>query len=140
MGAKILVVEDEPTNRLVLQGILRKLGHQATLVTNGREALAALAQARFDLVLLDVRMPEMDGHETVRALRAPDSPALDPNTVVIALTANATADERARCLASGMDDFLTKPVIIATLDQTLTAWQQRGWQRISPHCSENRRE
>ncbi len=120
--ARILVAEDEMTNQIVLRGILRKLGYQATMVNNGKEALAALAQQPFDLVLMDLRMPVMDGYEATVAIRGEQSAALNPQIPILALTADAIAHEREICLQAGMNGFLTKPIDIESLGQALSQW------------------
>jgi CheY-like chemotaxis protein len=100
-------------NQTIIDAMLRQLGHRITLVGNGREALEALAHADFDLVLMDCNMPEMDGLEATRRLRAGDT--RNAAIPIIALTANAMDGDRERCLAAGMDDFIAKPVSMATL-------------------------
>ncbi len=107
----ILLAEDNPTNRDLCLHLLAELGWEADTVANGRDALQTIsaAQPPYDLVLMDVRMPEMDGYETSLRLinRFPD-PASRPR--IIAVTANALLGDRARCLAAGMDDYLSKPL------------------------------
>jgi CheY-like chemotaxis protein len=95
--------------------MLRQLGHSITVVGNGRDALSALAQDHFDLVLMDCNMPVLDGLEATRMLRAGASGVRDAHIPVIALTANAMDGDREQCLAAGMNDFLAKPVSIASL-------------------------
>jgi signal transduction histidine kinase/CheY-like chemotaxis protein len=113
----ILVAEDNMVNQTIVDAMLRQLGHRATLVGTGREALEALASADFDLVLMDCNMPEMDGMEATRRLRK--GGARDPRIPVIALTANAMDGDRERCLAAGMDDFVSKPVTISELRKAI---------------------
>jgi signal transduction histidine kinase/CheY-like chemotaxis protein len=120
--ACILVADDEPTNQIVLRKILEKLGHRVLLAANGREAIEILARHHCDLVLMDVRMPDMNGHQAARAIRAQDSIALDPGVPIIALTAEAVTGERESALAAGMDDFLTKPIEIAQLADAIGRW------------------
>jgi signal transduction histidine kinase/ActR/RegA family two-component response regulator len=115
----VLVAEDNFVNQAIVEAMLRSLGHRATIAANGREALAALASEDFDLVLMDCNMPELDGIEATRQLRAGRSGARDPGIPVIALTANAMDGDREACLAAGMDGFLSKPVAIATLRQAI---------------------
>lgn len=115
--ADILLVEDNPVNQLVAKGMLSKLGCAVTVAAHGAEALSQLEQHRFDLVLMDCNMPVMDGYEASRQIRRsgrwPDLP-------IIALTANAMPEERERCRAAGMSDYLAKPFrreeLIALLD------------------------
>ena len=115
----VLVAEDNAVNQAVVAAMLKSLGHRATLVANGREALEALARDDFDLVLMDCNMPEIDGLEATRRLRAGSSAARDARIPVIALTANAMDGDRETCLAAGMDDFVAKPVTISTLRQVI---------------------
>ena len=113
----ILVAEDNAVNQTIIDAMLRKLGHQITMVGTGGEALAALASTDFDLVLMDCNMPEMDGIEATQRLRA--GGVRDSRIPVIALTANAMEGDRERCLAAGMDDFVAKPVTIAELRKAI---------------------
>ncbi|HND55433.1 MAG TPA: response regulator, partial [Pirellulaceae bacterium] len=101
-GARVLVVEDNIVNQEVALGMLRDLGLRADAVGDGREALEALRTLPYDLVLMDMRMPELDGPDAARRIRAADSVALNPNIPIIAMTANALPSDRQRCLASGM--------------------------------------
>jgi CheY-like chemotaxis protein len=121
-NAFILVADDEPTNQVVMKKVLERLGHRVILASSGRKAVDILAQQACDLVLMDVRMPEMDGHQAAKAIRAADSSALDPAVPIIALTAGTLADERDLALESGMDDLLTKPIDIASLGETIQRW------------------
>ncbi|MBA5708315.1 response regulator [Pseudomonas fulva] len=104
--ARILLVEDNPVNQLVAKGMLAKLGCQVELATQGVEALARLEEQAFDLVLMDCNMPVMDGYEATRRIR---QRGRWPGLPVVALTANAMPEERERCRAAGMDDYLAKP-------------------------------
>jgi len=115
----VLVVEDNLVNQTIIEAMLRQLGHDITIAGNGREALDALAQDDFDLVLMDCNMPEMDGITATRLLRAGANRVRDANVSVIALTANAMDGDRELCLAAGMNDFLAKPVTIAALRQAI---------------------
>jgi signal transduction histidine kinase/CheY-like chemotaxis protein len=111
----ILVAEDNAVNQTIIEAMLRQLGHSIRMVGTGRAALQTLERESFDLVLMDCNMPEMDGLEATRELRA-GAAGLEGTTVpVIALTANAMDGDRERCLAAGMNDFLAKPVTIAAL-------------------------
>ncbi len=107
-GRPILVAEDHPVNQRHLQRTLERLGYLPTIVGNGREALAALAREAFDLVLLDLQMPELDGFATIAALR--EREANGRRTPVLAVTAHALRGDRERCLAAGMDGYLIKPL------------------------------
>ena len=117
---RVLVVEDNHVNQLVATGMLTALGHTADTADDGLAALAALERAAYDLVLMDVQMPRMDGYEATRATRAREGDG--ERTLIIAMTANAVAGERERCLAAGMDDFLTKPVDLDQLTRVLAGW------------------
>jgi CheY-like chemotaxis protein len=116
---RILVAEDHPMNRRVMLGLLEHLGYGAEVAGNGREALEALARRRYDVVLMDVQMPEMDGLETTRRIRR-QLPA-DRQPRIFALTAHAMPGDRERCLEAGMDGYLSKPVQIAALEAALEA-------------------
>lgn len=104
----ILVAEDSPINAKVITTFLRQDGHRVDHVENGRLALEAMQQHPYDLVLMDMRMPELDGLETTRRWRAQETD--DRHVPIIALTANATTEDKNTCLAAGMDEFLSKPV------------------------------
>jgi PAS domain S-box-containing protein len=106
---RLLVAEDNPVNQKLMVQLLRKLGHQPVLAANGRAALDALAGAPFDAVLMDVQMPEMDGLEATRSLRAAEA-GTGRHLPVIAMTAHAMKGDRERCLEAGMDDYLSKPI------------------------------
>ena len=120
---RVLCAEDFPTNQIIIRMMLQDLGHQAEIVDNGLLALEACARNRYDVILMDGRMPELDGESATRAIRAgglPAAPVLDRELMIIALTANASAEDRARYLAAGMDDFLSKPIDEGALHQQLS--------------------
>ncbi|WLI90223.1 two-component regulator propeller domain-containing protein [Massilia sp. R2A-15] len=120
---RVLCAEDFPTNQIIIRMMLQELGHQADIVDNGQLALAACARTRYDLILMDGRMPELDGASATRIIRAggpPEAPVRDRDLMIIALTANASEEDRARYLASGMDDFLSKPIDEAALHDQLS--------------------
>jgi PAS domain S-box-containing protein len=123
---RILLVEDNITNQQVALTILEKLGYAADSVFNGIEALEALKKKSYQLVLMDCQMPEMDGYEATRRLRAMEdnqtSEELSPHLPVIAMTAHAMKGDREKCFEAGMDDYLTKPVDPLILTQTLEKW------------------
>ncbi len=123
--ARILLAEDNITNQQVAQGILKKLGLAADAVANGREAIDALKTLPYDLVLMDVQMPEMDGMEATRHIRNPLSAMTNRHIPIIAMTAHAMQGDKERCLEAGMNDYVTKPVSIQALAKTLEKWLPR---------------
>jgi two-component system, sensor histidine kinase and response regulator len=106
---QILLAEDNPVNQQVVVRLLEKRGHFATVVGDGREALAALKKSRFDLVLMDVQMPGMDGLQATAAIRNEEK-STGAHLPIIALTAHAMAEDRQRCLVAGMDAYISKPI------------------------------
>jgi PAS domain S-box-containing protein len=130
---KVLCAEDGHTNRVIVQAFVQGLGHDVVFVENGLQAVQRCAEESFDLILMDGRMPVMDGLAAARAIRAggiEDTWVLDPEIWMIALTANATGNDRDLCLAAGMDDFLSKPVderlLAQALHRAVAALRQRG--------------
>jgi PAS domain S-box-containing protein len=121
-SARILLAEDNITNQQVALGILRKLGMRADAVANGAEAIHSLESIPYDLVLMDMQMPEMDGMEASRLIRDPQSAVLNHAIPVIAMTANALRGDRERALDSGMNDYVTKPVSPTALVEALDRW------------------
>ncbi len=120
LQGRVLLVEDNLLNQRIAGVMLNRLGCECVVAGNGREALDLLHRTNFDVILMDMQMPIMDGVETARRIRASDQPyALTP---IIAMTANALSDDRQRCLDAGMNDFLPKPVTLATLSQKLAAF------------------
>ncbi|WP_305043961.1 PAS domain S-box protein [Geoalkalibacter sp.] len=119
---RVLVVEDNRTNQRVALGLLEKLGVTVELATNGIEALKLLQTLPCDLVLMDVQMPEMDGFEATRAIRDPRARVLNPQVPIVAMTAHAMQGDRERCLAAGMNDYLSKPLSARALDAVLKRW------------------
>ena len=120
---EILVAEDYPTNQIIIRSVLEDMGHGAHVVENGLEALAALSHRGYDMVLMDGRMPEMDGITATRWIRAgglPGEPVLQPDLPIVALTANASEEDRQHYLSSGMDAFLSKPIDEAELHAVLS--------------------
>ena len=115
---QVLVAEDNQVNQLVATRIFEKLGHQVTVVNNGREALAAVQAGKFDLIAMDVQMPEMDGLDATRAIRAVER-AAGTHIPIIAMTAHAMKGDRERCLAAGMDGYTSKPIRIRDLEQAI---------------------
>ncbi len=120
--ARILLVEDNLINQQVARGFLKKLGIQCETAGNGHEAIAALEKRPFDLVLMDIQMPEMDGITATTVIRNPSSPVLRHDIPIIAMTAHAMHGDRERFLSCGMNDYLTKPVNIQELSSALLRW------------------
>jgi|GEM_PF-777244 len=112
--SRLLLVEDNPINQLVATGLLEDMGLSCDIAENGQEALnllqAVSPDTPYPLILMDCQMPEMDGYETTRQIRASNAGARHKNIVIIAMTANAMAGDREKCLASGMDDYISKPI------------------------------
>ena len=123
---RVLLVEDNLINQEVMIAILKNLGVNVDVANDGVEALTVLARsqsARFDLMLMDCQMPNMDGYEATRRIRAGDAGELFSTTPIIALTANTMNSEREKCLDAGMNDYLTKPVDTDTLKLILAKYQ-----------------
>jgi signal transduction histidine kinase/ligand-binding sensor domain-containing protein/CheY-like chemotaxis protein len=138
---KVLCAEDFPTNQIIIRMMLEDLGHKVDIAANGALAVRACALTRYDLILMDGRMPEMDGASATRMIRSggtEDAPVRDQELMIIALTANASEEDRSRYLASGMDDFLTKPIdedkLHFQLSRAIERQLQRGLQlpRMEP--------
>ena len=121
----VLVVEDDSTNQMIVCGMLHSAGYQTSTATDGQQALQALSEHTYDVVLTDWQMPEMDGLELTRLLRAGVAGRYGTLVPVIGLTANAFTEDRAACLAAGMNDYLTKPVLMASLLAAIDRWTAR---------------
>jgi PAS domain S-box-containing protein len=119
---RILVADDNPTNQQVALAMLERQGYRADTVANGVEAIRALTQMQYDLVFMDVQMPEMDGLEATRRIREPSSKVKNPQVPIIAMTAHAMHGDQAQCLAAGMNDYITKPVQTSALHSVLSRW------------------
>jgi two-component system sensor histidine kinase/response regulator len=119
---RVLLAEDNPINQKVALAMLENLGYRADAVGNGLEALAALSSRTYDLVLMDIQMPEMDGLEATGRVRAPDSSVRDHGIAIVALTAAAMKGDRDKCVAAGMNDYLTKPLRPEELGQMIERW------------------
>ncbi len=119
---RILLVEDNTTNRIVCLEILGKLGYRAEAVPSGQGAIEAMRKLSYDLVLMDCQMPEMDGFEATRLIRSGESGVLNPAVPIIALTAHAMKGDRERCLVAGMNDYLAKPIQPEELAGALERW------------------
>ncbi len=121
---KVLVAEDNTVNQMVMQRLLHKRGHEVTIASSGRAALEAFESQRFDLIFMDVQMPELDGLEATRAIRQRE--AAPKRIPIVALTAHAMSGDRERCLAAGMDGYMTKPVNPTELDEVLERYASGG--------------
>jgi len=121
----VLVVEDDPTNQMIVCNMLHGAGFRSSSATNGAQALALLSHQTYDVVLMDWQMPDLDGLEVTRLLRAGVAGRFAQVVPIIALTANAFAEDRAACLAAGMNDYLTKPVLMGHLIAAVSRWTSR---------------
>jgi CheY-like chemotaxis protein/HPt (histidine-containing phosphotransfer) domain-containing protein len=120
VSLRILLAEDSQANQEVLTAILRRAGYQVDVAVNGLKAVEAVSRISYDLVLMDLAMPEMDGVEATYHIR--NLPGQQGGIPIIALTANAILTEQQRCLQAGMNDYLTKPVSRATLLTVIARW------------------
>jgi len=119
---KILLVEDDMFNQEVAQEMLIQLGYNADIVDNGIEAIKALERIPYDLVLMDIQMPEMDGVKATRLIRSPESNVLNKNIPIIAVTAHAMKGDKERFIEAGMDDYISKPISLKELNGLLDKW------------------
>ncbi|MCL4830014.1 MAG: PAS domain S-box protein [Caldilinea sp.] len=124
-GVRVLVAEDNAVNQQVALGILRRMGVHAEAVASGIEAIEALKQAPYDIVLMDVQMPEMDGIEATQHIRCGNDGVPHPQIPIIAMTAHALQSDRDRCLEAGMNDYISKPVKPQELRDALEKWLVR---------------
>jgi CheY-like chemotaxis protein len=126
----ILIAEDDAMNQKMVTMVLKKLGYNAQIASNGKEVLEVVSQRTFDLILMDIQMPEMDGLEATRMIRL----CLSTQPVIIAMTANSLQGDREDCLKAGMDDYLSKPVKLTELVNVLEKWalqeQQKNVYRV----------
>jgi CheY-like chemotaxis protein len=116
----ILLAEDNPVNQKITQKLLEKCGFEVEVAANGREAVEAIQKRRFDLILMDCQMPVMDGYEATQVIRKIEGGGR--RTPIVAITAHAMVGDREKCLEAGMDDYLSKPVNLAKLQQTVNQW------------------
>jgi PAS domain S-box-containing protein len=129
-NARILLVEDSVTNQQVALGILKKLGFSADTVSDGAEAIKRLEFMPYDMVLMDVQMPVMDGLEATQHIRNPETAVLNHAVPVVAMTAHAMEGDREKCLAAGMSDYITKPIFAAALTKVFEKWLP--WKEVEP--------
>ena len=120
-SGRILIAEDNSVNQAVARRMVEKAGFEAVIANNGVEALAAVGRGEFLLVLMDCQMPEMDGYAATAELRRREV-GTGRRLPVIAVTASAVEGERERCLATGMDDYITKPVRAAVFEELIARW------------------
>jgi protein-histidine pros-kinase len=125
-GLRVLLVEDNPVNRLVADRMLQRAGHRVTCAENGQVAVERMAADAFDVVLMDVQMPVMDGYEATGAIRAREA-GTTKHVAIVAMTAHAMSGDRERCLDAGMDGYVTKPItsadLLAEIDRVLKSRQ-----------------
>ena len=129
---RVLVAEDNAVNQRLAARMLEKRGHRVTVTANGLEAVEALANRNFDLVLMDIQMPEMDGFEATAVIRQREERD-GTHMPIIALTANAMKGDRERCLAVGMDGYLSKPIVPQELDELLETYLRRRIGTVQVH-------
>lgn len=124
---RILLTEDNPVNQKVATRMLGKIGYEADIANNGLEALEAIQRIPYDLILMDVQMPEMDGLTATREIiRMYGGSAERP--VIVAMTANAMKEDQEKCAAAGMDDYISKPVRLSILKERLAYWERKKCQ------------
>lgn len=119
---RILIAEDNLMNQKVSLLLLKRLGYTVDAVANGIEALAALRQVPYNLVLMDCNMPEMDGFDATVAIRNGSANVMDPSVPIVALTADAMPENRDKCIKLGMSDYLAKPIDASALKAVLARW------------------
>jgi CheY-like chemotaxis protein len=124
--ARVLLVEDNRVNQLVAARMLKAFGIEAAVVADGAQAVRAVQEKTFDLVLMDCQMPELDGYDATRAIREWESvrmaAGITTRLPIVAMTANAMLGDREKCLAAGMDDYLSKPIKRDVLLASLVRW------------------
>ncbi len=130
--ARILIAEDNPVNREVAGEALRQLGCQVDSANDGQQAIAGWEAARYDVILMDCHMPNMDGIEAAKIIRVREATDGRPRTPILALTANARGEDYERCIAAGMDDYLTKPLTLDELRGALDRWVGRRAAPVEP--------
>ncbi len=134
-AARVLLAEDNAVNQKLALILLTRAGYPVDAVSTGREAVEAVRQGRYNLILMDVQMPEMDGFEAARQIRALEG--AERHTPIIAMTAHAMKGDRERCLAAGMDDYISKPLNAEEFFETLERWTQRQQDGGDPSAAED---
>jgi CheY-like chemotaxis protein len=124
-GLDVLLVEDSLVNQRLAAAVLHKGGHRVTVADNGREALQVLATRSFDVILMDIQMPELDGFEATRRIREQEH-LTGRHVPIIAMTAHAMQGDRERCLEGGMDEYISKPIHAQRLLETVAAVAERS--------------
>ena len=132
-NAKILLAEDNAINRTFAIRLLEKAGHTVVCAENGQEVLDLMETEKFDMILMDVSMPELDGYEATRRIRSAEKDT-GRHIPIIAMTAHALMEDRGRCLEAGMDDYISKPVNTKELLQKIDVYASAS---IEPNASEN---
>ncbi len=122
---RILLAEDNEINQKVALGILKNFGYRTDVVSNGKDAVRAMEKVHYDMVFMDCQMPEVDGYEATGEIRSPRSKVVNHDVPIIAMTAHAMKGDRERCLASGMDDYISKPVQPERLLEVIEKWLAR---------------
>jgi CheY-like chemotaxis protein len=119
----ILIAEDNTINQKLIVRVLKILGVEADIANNGLEALNAARKKKYDIVLMDIQMPEMDGYEATRCIRADVEKANQP--IIIAMTANALQGDRGKCIEAGMNDYMSKPIMIDEVRRIIIKWYEK---------------
>jgi CheY-like chemotaxis protein len=122
LSLRILLVEDNKVNQKVALKVLSKIGYQADIASNGLEAIRILEHNRYDLVLMDCQMPELDGYDATRSIRNTKGDSPNKAVPIIAMTANAMKGDREKCIEAGMNDYISKPIDIIALSKAITKW------------------
>lgn len=128
---QILIAEDNPLNQQLAKRMMEKLGYRADIVCNGQEALRAISQAHYDMILMDCQMPAMDGYQTTRQIRQQERQRRQKHLPIIAMTADALDGDRQRCLESGMDDYISKPIDLKLLAEAIERWSRPSRSRLT---------